>query len=117
MLDSSREVIWCLITYTDWMQPPTSSVLKVGAARLDKNIGDGLKEGLLETVEERGELCYRVGRLSERDRRVLFMWYVRQMHVDDIADEIGISRRQCFRRRKQAIDKIVDMGRRTVEAA
>lgn len=116
MLDSPYEVVWCLITYTDWMQPPTGSVMKVGAARLDKNIGDGLKEGLLETVEERSELCCRVARLPERDRRILFMWYVRQMHVDDVADDLGISRRQCFRRRKQAIDKIVEMGRRT-EAA
>lgn len=111
MLDSSREVIRCLITYTDWMQPPTTSVMKVGAARLDKNFGDGLKEGLLDTVEERAELSYRTARLCEMDRRVLFMWYVQQLHVDDVSDELGISRRQCFRRRKGAIDKIVDMGR------
>lgn len=117
MLDSHREVVRCLITYTDWMQPFTGSVMKVGAARLDKNLGDGLKEGLLETVEERGELCCRVARLTDRDRRILFMWYVRQMHVDDIADEIKISRRQCFRRRKAAINKLVEMGRRTVQAA
>lgn len=116
MLDSSRDVIWCLLTYTDWMQPPTGSVMKVGAARLDKNLGDGLKEGLLETVEERAELSYRVSRLPERDRRVLFMWYVRQMHVDDISDEIGVSRRQCFRCRKRAIDKIVEMGGADVAA-
>jgi DNA-directed RNA polymerase specialized sigma subunit len=110
MLDSPREVVRCLVTYNDWYQPTTSSVLKTGAARLDKNIGDGLRAGLLETLEERVELCSRVGKLADRDRLLLFLWYVRQQHVDDIGEAVGVSRRQCFRRRAQAIKQIVDAG-------
>lgn len=110
MLDSGREVVRCLVTYNDWWQPSTGSILKVGAAKLDKNIGDGLKAGLLETIEERVELCRRVSMLSDSDRLLLFYWYVRQQHVDDVADALDISRRQCFRRRAQAIKRIVEAG-------
>jgi hypothetical protein len=110
VLDSGREVVRCLITYNDWWQPSTGSILKVGGARLDKNIGDGLRAGLLETIEERFELCRRVSTLSDVDRQLLFLWYVRQQHVDDIATQTKVSRRQCFRRRARAIKTIVDAG-------
>ncbi len=110
MLSVPREVVRCLATYTDWCQPPTGSVLKVGRARADKNYGDGLRAGLLETIEERAELQRRVLMLDERDRQLLFLWYVKQLHVDDVSAATGISRRQCFRRRSKAIQKIVDIG-------
>ena len=48
--------------------------------------------------------------LSEAERSVLFLWYVRQLAVEDIAKELRISRRQCFRRRASAIRKIVELG-------
>lgn len=111
MLETPYDVIRCLITYPDWYQPPTSSVLQVGGARLNKNYGDGLNPGLIETFEERWELCSRMAQLSDRDRRLLFLWYVRQLHVDDISDEIGVSRRHCFRLRVEAIRKISELGR------
>lgn len=110
LLDSPREVVRCLITYPDWYQPTTSSVMKVGAARPDKTIGDGLRAGLIETLEERTELSRRMRKLRERDRDVLFLWYVKQLHVDDIAALVGVSRRQCFRRRGQAIRQVVTLG-------
>jgi hypothetical protein len=36
---------------------------------------------------------------------------VRQLPVDEIAREIGLSRRQCFRRRSHALSAIVEDGR------
>jgi hypothetical protein len=110
MLDSTDEVIRCLVTYSDWWQPSTSSVLKVAQARPDKNFGDGLRPGLLATLEERSELCRRTTLLNDGDRHLLFLWYVTQRHVDDIADTLGVTRRQCFRRRNQAIKRLVELG-------
>ncbi|MGH2806422.1 MAG: sigma factor-like helix-turn-helix DNA-binding protein [Actinomycetota bacterium] len=110
MLETSREVIRCLVMYPDWYQPPTSSIMKVGAARLDKNIGDGLNPGIVNTIDERTELCRRMTVLSERERLVLFLWYVKQMHCDDVADELGVSRRQAFRLKSKAIRAVVDYG-------
>jgi DNA-directed RNA polymerase specialized sigma subunit len=110
VLDSREQVIRCLVTYADWWQPASSSILKVANARPDKNFGDGLRAGLLETLEERSELCRRTALLSDRDRTLLFLWYVKQLHVDDIAGTLAVSRRQCFRRRNQAIKRLIDLG-------
>ena len=111
MLDSHREVIRCLVTYNDWWQPSTGSVLAVGGARRDKQLGDGLRAGLVDSLDERMELSRRTQLLDERDRALLFLYYVKQMHVDDVATQLGMSRRQCFRRRAAAIDQIVEAGR------
>lgn len=108
MLDSPRGVIHCLITYTDWWQPSTSSILQVGAGRRES---DGLREGLLDTLDERTELRRRVWQLDERDRQVLFLWFVRQLTVKEIAASVGMSRRHCARRKAAAVQAIVDLGK------
>jgi DNA-directed RNA polymerase specialized sigma subunit len=110
VLESAREVVRCLVTYNDWWQPTTGSVLAVGGARRDKQLGDGLRSGLVDSLDERMELSRRTQLLTERDRSLLFLYYVKQMHVDDVAKQLGMSRRQCFRRRAAAIDQIVAAG-------
>lgn len=109
MLDSYEEVVRALLTYTDWWQPVTSSVYKVGGGRRGY-IGDGIPPGLLHTLSERDELCRRMRELPERDRRVLYLWYLRQLSAIDIARELKISRRQCFRVRSSAVRRLVDLG-------
>src|SRR6266542_4009402 len=69
----------------------------------DTDVGDGIRRGLLETLDERAELCRRMRTMNETDRRILFLWYVKQLSAQDISKEVGISRRQCFRRRARAI--------------
>ena len=108
MFASTDEVIRALLTYTDWWQPSTGSILQVGNARRDANAGDGLRAGLVETIDGRTELCRRMERLSERERQVLFLWYVRQLAAHEIAKELRISRRQCFRLRSKAVDRLTD---------
>lgn len=110
MLDSGREVVRSLITYSDWWQPATTSVLRVANARRDSDFGDGFRSGFVETLDERRELCRRVGRLSDRERTLLVLWYVMQLHVDDVAGALRISRRHCFRLKAGAIRKIVELG-------
>jgi DNA-directed RNA polymerase specialized sigma subunit len=44
-----------------------------------------------------------MGELSDRERCVLFLWYVRQLSAQEIAKELRISRRQCFRIRSAAL--------------
>jgi DNA-directed RNA polymerase specialized sigma subunit len=110
VLDSSREVIRCLITYTDWWQPSSGSILLVGGARRDKTLRDGLSPGVVETLDERTELCRRMQFLREDDRHILFLWYVKQLHVDQIADSLDLSRRQCFRRKSRGIKAIIELG-------
>jgi len=110
MLSSADQVIRCLVTYTDWWQPTTSSVLLVGNAKRDKAIPDGLRAGLLETLDLREELRRRVWQLDELDRHLLLLWYVDQLPTEEVATRLRISRRQCFRRRANAVRKIVELG-------
>ncbi|MGQ0671115.1 MAG: hypothetical protein ACT4PO_15890, partial [Actinomycetota bacterium] len=65
---------------------------------------------LLETLDERTELCRRMQFVEERDRQLLFLWYVQQLAVEDISRALQLSRRQCFRRRGSAIRKLVELG-------
>jgi Sigma-70, region 4 len=109
-LDQPDQVIRCLLTYTDWWQPNTTSVYCVGGPGRDRMLADGIRPGLLEHLDERAELCQRMQKLSDRDRRLLFLWYLDQRPVEEIAEALGISRRQCFRRRRQAIQAIVEAG-------
>lgn len=108
MLDTHDAVVRALITYTDWWQPTTASILQVGRRRVGEH--DGIHPGLLDTLDLRGELCRRMQLVDDRDRRLLYLWYVRQDPVEDIARDLRISRRQCFRRRAAAIRTIVDDG-------
>lgn len=110
MLDSRREVIRCLITYTDWAQPISASIIKTGAGQRTTEHNDGLRPGLLETIEERFELCRRVEQLSDRERLVLFFSYVEQLPVAEIARRAEISYRYCNRVRARAIQRIMDLG-------
>lgn len=112
MLRTEHNVIHCLVTYTDWWQPPTASVFQVGAARRGGAYTDGLAAGLLDTLDERTEICRRVWHLREADRLLLFLWYVEQCPVEEIARKLDISRRQCFRRRNRTIQTIIDLGER-----
>lgn len=108
-LSTPAEVINCLVTFADWWQPSTSSFMSIqGCKRKDRS--DGLHPGLVNTLELRSELCLRMELLSHKDRELLFLWYVRQLHVDDIASITHISRRQCFRRRSSAVRRLVDAG-------
>lgn len=102
------DVIRGLVTITDWWQPSTTSILQVGAARRASGFGDGLRDGLFDTIGERSELARRVRGLEERDRRILFLWYVKELAAHEVAREVGISRRQCFRRRSAALRALVD---------
>ena len=108
LLTTSSEVIRCLVTYTDWCQLSSGSVTKL-PPRGRKTHSDGLRAGLLDGLDERTELMRRMHTLGDHDRTLLFLWYVRQLHVDDIASAIGISRRQCFRRRANAINALVQL--------
>ena len=103
-------MIRALVTYTDWWQPTSTSVILVGGARRTSGVSDGIPLGLLSRLDERSELCARMDQIPERDRQILFLWYVRQLSVDEIAREVKLSRRQCFRRRAEAVRSIVRLG-------
>jgi DNA-directed RNA polymerase specialized sigma subunit len=110
VLSSPREVVRCLITYTDWWQPSTTSILQVGSARRDSGTPDGFRSDLLDHLDERTELCRRMALLAERERKLLYLWYMRDLPTREIARGVGVSRRHLFRLRAEAIRKLADPG-------
>lgn len=109
MLSTPQQVIWALITYTDWWQPNTESVYRIEARR-ETFASDGIRAGLLDTIVMRDELCRRMLQMRESDRRLLWLWYLRELPVHEIARDLRIGRRQCFRRRAAAIRRLVELG-------
>lgn len=108
MFADVSDVVRALIRFTDWWQPITSSILQVGGARRSSGYSDGIRDGLLDTMDERSELSRRVRELDDRDRRILFLWYVKELPAHEVAQEVGISRRHCFRRRSASLRALVD---------
>jgi DNA-directed RNA polymerase specialized sigma24 family protein len=106
VLETPEDVIRALVTYTDWWQPVTGSVVRTG--RRHGQAGDGIHPGLLGSLDLREELCRRMLLIEDRDRELLYLWYVRQLEALEIAKILRISRRQCFRRRAAAIRAIAD---------
>jgi DNA-directed RNA polymerase specialized sigma24 family protein len=109
-LASARDVILALVTYTDWWQPASTSVMQVGAARRGQASEDGLPAGLVGSLDVRTELTRRMQHISERERALLFHWYILQLPVSEVADALDVSRRHCFRLRNGAIRKLVELG-------
>ncbi len=108
MFAAVPDVVWALVTYTDWWQPRTGSVIAVAGARRASGFDDGIRDGLLDTLDQRIELCRRMATLEERERRILYLWYVRELAAHEIAREVRISRRHCFRLKAAALRALVD---------
>ena len=60
----------------------------------------------LDTAEDRLFLSEAFRGLDERERRIIFMRYVRDAEPDAIAAELGISRRQLARNTEEALRKL-----------
>jgi len=108
VLDSHAEVVRALLTYTDWWQPTTASIYRVG--KRGGYAGDGIRQGLFDSLPVHDELSRRMQEVPERDRHLLCLWYLKQLSAQEIARELRISRRQCFRRRAAAVQLLVDLG-------
>jgi DNA-directed RNA polymerase specialized sigma24 family protein len=110
LLATHSQVIRALLRYTDWWPVGGGSVIPVGGARRSNDRSDGIPPSILNSLDERTELCRRMERLSARDRRLVFLWYVKQLSAEEIAKDLRISRRQCFRIRAKTIDEIVQLA-------
>lgn len=104
MLETNQAVIRCLSTWTDWWQPTSSSIVSLDARRpsLDQT-RDPFRQGLLESIDERTELRWRLDHLEAVDREILYRFYVLMSPAEQVAEDVGLSTRQCFRRRNAAV--------------
>lgn len=110
MLDTEPDVIRCLVTYTDWWQPTTTSVMTTQGTKRSGDVPPTFKPGFVESIDERWELEWRLGWLDEVDVELLYLYYVANRPAAEIADTVGLSIRQCARRRKEAVAAIADLA-------
>ena len=75
------------------------------AIELQAGENEGTDEGL-DTAEDRLFLSDAFRELDERERRLVFLRYIRDAEPDAVAAELGISRRQLARSTEQALEKL-----------
>lgn len=113
MLETHEDVVRSLLRYTDCWQPVTGSVV-AGIGAPGRRRGDGLRSALVSGLEEREELRWRLAHLDDRDRQILFLFYVDYASSAEVAEQVGLSERQCYRRRNEAVNRLVDLGEPTL---
>ncbi len=100
------DLVRALVRYGDEAGPRTGSVMFVGGA--PPRSRDPFHPGVIAGLEERAELARRLRRISDRDRLLVFLWYVEGWPVPDIAAHLGISRVHCYRVRDRALGAMLD---------
>jgi DNA-directed RNA polymerase specialized sigma24 family protein len=100
------DLVRALARYGDEAGPRTGSVMFVSGAPPRSH--DPFHPGVIAGLEERAELARRLRRLSDRDRLLVFLWYVEGWRVPEIADHLGISRVHCYRVRDRALGAMLD---------
>jgi len=100
------DLVRALARYGDEAGPRTGSVMFVGGA--PPRSRDPFHPGVIAGLEERAELARRLHRLSDRDRLLVFLWYVEGWSVPNIAAHLGISRVHCYRVRDRALRAMLD---------
>ena len=100
------DLVRALARYGDEAGPRTGSVMFVGGA--PPRSRDPVHPGVIAGLEERAELARRLRRLDDRDRLLVFLWYVEGWSVPNIAARLGISRVHCYRVRDRALHAMLD---------
>jgi len=103
------DLVRALARYGDEAGPRTGSVMFVGGAPPRSH--DPFHPGVIAGMEERAELARRLRRLNERDRLLVFLWYVEGWSVPNIAAHLGISRVHCYRVRDRALGAMLDQAK------
>ena len=101
-------VAYALKRYRDVFDAKTTSVIVVSHDAFDPSQGP-FRNGLIHRLEERDELRRRMSeRIAERERKLLFLWYVADLRPAGVAQSLGISRMHAYRLRKNALSALCD---------
>jgi hypothetical protein len=109
MLATYASVEHALRHYTDYFQPRTGSVTSLGGGKVS-GVGHPIHPALLESLEERTELCRRMAWLDREEAVILVRWYVEGAKPCVIAEGLGRSLRHVYRRRYSGVSTLVALG-------
>jgi RNA polymerase sigma-B factor len=73
---------------------------------LEGSLGHRAGEGTVETADDHMFLLEAAQGLDERERQILYLRYMKDLDPDEVASELGISRRQLSRNTQTALAKL-----------
>lgn len=112
MFQNRSHIVRALGRLEEGQGPNTTSL--VAADRLQRDpSADPFYPGFLSGLERREELIRLLRGLDERSQRLLFLWFVGERPVTEIAAALGISRVHCYRLRDKALDQMIEASRGT----
>ena len=92
------------------VRPRLLAPLLLGSAgetvSLEGSAGDRVNEGTVESADDRVFLLEAARGLDERERQILYFRYMKDLDPDEVANELGISRRQLSRDTQTALAKL-----------
>lgn len=105
--ETPESVMFALRRYRDVFDAKTSSIIVVSTDRFDPSRGPF--GALVSQLDRREELRRRmIERIPDRERKLLFLWYVADLPPARIAAALEISRMHCYRLRKNALSALCD---------
>ena len=116
MLSTPEKVISGLKTLNDCYYLKSKSIVYANHDSLDSKYREPFRKGFLSEADKRFELIKRLNKLDDRERKILLLFYTFSVPIDHIAEEVGVSRRHCYRIKKKGIENITGMdGGRVVK--
>jgi RNA polymerase sigma factor (sigma-70 family) len=107
MFRTVGQVVRALKSYREYYHPRSSGIVLVSNRTTDVD-ADPFRRGFLDSVELRTELLRRLSSLDERERAVLMLWYVMDLPVREICEQLAMSRSACYRLRDRALYGMLD---------
>ncbi|HVL33323.1 MAG TPA: sigma factor-like helix-turn-helix DNA-binding protein [Actinomycetota bacterium] len=116
MFQTVGQVVKALKAFRDYYHPKSASVLIASNKTTDVD-ADPFRRGFLDNMDLRTELLHRLSSLDERERAVLTAWYVLDLPVRAICEQLGLSRSHCYRLRDRALLSMCDVVEERQEVA
>lgn len=108
MFSTVGQVVRALKAFRDYYHPKSASIVLLAGSKTTDVDADPFRRGFLDSVHLRAELLGRLSSLDERERAVLMLWYVADLPVREICEQLQLSRSHAYRLRDRALAQMVD---------
>ena len=103
-LDPQRAAL--VRTLQGFLEPSCSHESTVAPTRRGSSRATSATPASIFKIEERSAVSRRFRSLAPRERLVLFRSFVQEVPAAEIASELGISTRYCYKLRNRALDRL-----------
>lgn len=112
MLDSYEEVINILKSLDDCYYTKSNFVIYPKLNKVNIRCREPFCKGFIDNIELRNELIKRLNKLEKKEKIILLLYYTFGKPIKYIEQELHFSCRQCYRVKKQALEKIINFDKK-----